>query len=1224
ISSGKAVFTMPEEYADREFGTDFYAYLITEDLDEGSENDYASLPVTISDSIPRLPAITIEPKEKTLTYGYSENLVLSVSVGSSGAGNFKYYQWYENTEDSITGGTLISSATNAFYSIPRSLGAGKRYYYCKVSDTLNSYGNAAVSAPAVVTINPKEVTVSNIKGIGKTYDGTTTADLDCTQASVTGTIGYDSLSVTAVGEFESADAGEGKTVMIRSISLEGDSAKNYVLAENGNQETATATISKAKLAIHGITAEPKEYDGETTAVLNTKNATISGLVSGESVEFTVDGAFENAEIGENKTVSLSNWVLTSGTKNYEIDTEGCQQTATADITGIHVYISGITAKDKVYDGNKTAEINDGQAVLKKAKGDETVTELTVSGITAEFADKYAGSGKNVTIKTATLSETDLYLLSLDDTNTKLGLKADITTKPVTATVIATERDYDAENTSVVISGGSVEGVVTGDVVAVDTDDAAGTIENANAGVNKPVIVTGVKLKGVDAGNYRLASQPSDVTVTIRKIAYSGIRTAETIVPSGEASENVTVALPELPDGAVYAATGTAGGNDAELISGTPTVTDNMLAFSTTGKADHTSATVSVGVTGATNYQDYEVVVTVTARRGRIWTDEIPDQVYTGKAIKPGVTAYSKGKVLSGKDYQVSYKANTNVTDQAIVTITGKGNYTGSYKETFRILPRGIDDPDVKVSEIASKSYSRKKYYTPVPTVSYNGKKLKNKKDFTVTYYSDETCTTAVKPKDPGKYYAKVSGIKNFNGYVVIPFEIAGAGQTPVSKLTIGKIPSQKYTGSAIEPAPSVKSGKTVLTKDVHYTVTYEENIEIGTGRVIITGIEPYVGKRTVTFRITGTPIAKATVSGIPKSVMYDGTAKTPEITLSYKPDKKSDAVAILAVTKEEYDAMPEAYRAQIDCIISYENNVNTGKATVILKGVHGASGTVKKTFKITPFDASKNKGKIRITEPADAQKYLKSGAKPKVKVEFEKGNGERIELIEGTDYKLTYSDNKKLSDGTGAKAPTVTVTGKGNFKGTNDEMKCAFAIEQADLGEAATVIAKDLVFKNKAGNWKSGVTVVDAAGTKLKAGTDYEKAVKYYKVDGGTETELGQRDKLNPGDVVKVVVKACGTNYSGQAETTYRIIASGHDISKLKGSVSPKAFTEDEITITKDDIAWKSGKKAVNGVTFEIDEVTYKNNRNKGKATVVVRGTGEWGGSKKITFTIKPVSLLWK
>ena len=68
------------------------------------------------------------------------------------------------------------------------------------------------------------------------------------------------------------------------------------------------------------------------------------------------------------------------------------------------------------------------------------------------------------------------------------------------------------------------------------------------------------------------------------------------------------------------------------------------------------------------------------------------------------------------------------------------------------------------------------------------------------------------------------------------------------------------------------------------------------------------------------------------------------------------------------------------------------------------------------------------------------------------------------------------------------------------------------------------------------------------------------------------------------------------------------------------------VTLTEDDL-----KVTVSGVTeplkygvdYTIDDRTYANNTNKGKATVIIRGLGNYGGEKKITYTIKAKTLAW-
>ncbi len=73
-------------------------------------------------------------------------------------------------------------------------------------------------------------------------------------------------------------------------------------------------------------------------------------------------------------------------------------------------------------------------------------------------------------------------------------------------------------------------------------------------------------------------------------------------------------------------------------------------------------------------------------------EEIDEQTYAGTPLKPAITVWHNSNILSaGKDYdEPQYLNNTNAgTNSAIVTINGKGNYSGSRETRFTILPRTL-------------------------------------------------------------------------------------------------------------------------------------------------------------------------------------------------------------------------------------------------------------------------------------------------------------------------------------------------------------------------------------------------------------------------------------------------------------------------------------------------------------------------------------------------------
>ena len=143
--------------------------------------------------------------------------------------------------------------------------------------------------------------------------------------------------------------------------------------------------------------------------------------------------------------------------------------------------------------------------------------------------------------------------------------------------------------------------------------------------------------------------------------------------------------------------------------------------------------------------------------------------YDGKAKKPGVTVKLNGKTLkNGTDYTVSYSNNTKV-GTAKVTITGKGNYTGSVSKTYSIKN---NFKKATVLGISNKSYTGKNITQSI-TVKYNGKTLKKGTDYTVSYSNNKSIGTAT---------VKIAGKGSYTGTITKTFKINPAKQE-IQKLT---------------------------------------------------------------------------------------------------------------------------------------------------------------------------------------------------------------------------------------------------------------------------------------------------------------------------------------------------------------------------------------------------------------------------------------------------------
>ena len=567
-------------------------------------------------------------------------------------------------------------------------------------------------------------------------------------------------------------------------------------------------------------------------------------------------------------------------------------------------------------------------------------------------------------------------------------------------------------------------------------------------------------------------------------------------------------------------------------------------------------------------------------------------IYTGSAIKPEISVYDSGTLLRLKtDYTTTYKnttkayhvedsENPTATDkkkapQIIIKSNSKGNYKGTKIVYFSIDPLDLNDEQITVDELSAQAGS--KPVSPVPVVYFNGKKMKNKTDYTVDYNGWDQLT-------PGDVAIKIHGKGNFQGTRDVTVHVASSDLISVAKLNVTS-QTLKYADlngdnfiEEIASAVTVKNGKKAVPTDAYYVEDIPEDYKkTGTVKFTLVGNEAagFYGKKTVTVKITGIALTDKKIKATVPSYEYTGEPQTLGNDFSIKYSEE------LLEAEKDYS------------VESYSNNVNAGTATVVLKGLGNYTGIRKVTFKITPVDASGKE--IHV----DDAYYTKGGSKPKVTVEG---------MIEGTDYTVKYANNKAVTIPNTSKLPTVTVTFKGNYKGT---VTRDFFIEPKPLS-AVTITSKDKVYSAKANAWKSAPVLKDTDGKTLKAGTDYEKTITYTTVDGDELPAVVEADTL-----VKVTVTGKG-NYTGTAETFYRILETGKDISKLTFKIANKEYTGSPVTLNDNDIlSIKSGKNELDlklGTDYEI--VSYTNNVKKGTAKVTFRGKGDYGGEKTVSFKI--------
>lgn len=327
-----------------------------------------------------------------------------------------------------------------------------------------------------------------------------------------------------------------------------------------------------------------------------------------------------------------------------------------------------------------------------------------------------------------------------------------------------------------------------------------------------------------------------------------------------------------------------------------------------------------------------------------------------------------------------------------------------------------DLSEARVSAIPDQTYSGKAAL-PKPTVALGEITLVENKDYLLSYTDNVNAGTAT---------IVITGIGGYSGQASVNFRINPVDIDSVAKMLMGL--DQTYTGEAVEPRPSVILQNFVLLNEgTDYTLSYENNVNVGTAVLIMTGIGNYTGQTRVNFLIKPVDISRAAVSEVPAQI-YSGQAMEP------KP-----AVTLGGKTLAE----------GTDYELSYANNVNFGEATVTVTGKGNYQGTKTVSFIIRAADISK-----ATFSPIPDQPYTGSEITPAVTVTM----GGKT-LSEGTDYSVSYSNNTSFG------TAYVRVYGKGNYNGTKYiEFNIVFENSKYDKMEKeiiAEIITDDMTGKEK-------------------------------------------------------------------------------------------------------------------------------------------------------------------
>ena len=958
------------------------------------------------------------------------------------------------------------------------------------------------------------------------------------------------------------DSSSYRNTLLRQLLLGTDYTASY--KNNVNVGTATITLT-------GI----NNYSGTREVSFNIIPANIASTMVSEISNQTYTGK----ALTPKPTVKLGDVTLKEGT-DYTLSYKNNTNVGAATIT--------ITGK-----GNLTGTKNVSFKIVAA-----NIAKTTVSAIADQtYTGKALTPKPTVKLGSVTLKEGTDYTLSYKN-NVKSGTATiTITGKGnLTGTKTATFKIVDSTKPS---------------VANATVSSIANQTYTGKALTPKPTVKIGnTTLKeGTDYTlSYKANTNVGTATITITgKGNYSGTKTATfKIVAADIAKATVSSIADETYTGKALTPKPTVKLGGVTLIEGT----DYTLTY----KANTNVGTATITITGEGNYIGTNTATfkIVAANISKATSSAIANQTYTGKALTPKPTIKLGSVTLKeGTDYTLSYKNNTNV-GTATITITGKGNLTGTKTATFKIVNQSI--ADASISAINQQTYTGKAL-TPKPTVKLGSVTLKEGTDYTLSYKANTSVGTAT---------ITITGKGNYSGTKTATFKIVAAD---ISKATVSAIANQTYTGKALTPKPTVKLGTVALKEGTDYTLSYKNNVEIGTATVTVSGRGNYTGSTSTTFKIVEkakTSIADASMSTIANQT-YTGKALTPkptvklgsttlkegtDYTLSYKANTNVGTATVTAAGTGDYTeaksttfkivaadiakttvstVVDQTYTGKAltpkptvklgsvtlkegtDYTLAYKSNTAVGTATITLTGKGNLTGTKTATFKIVAADLSKT----TISALAD-QIYTGNALSPKPTVKM----GEAT-LKEGADYTLSYVSNMAVG------TATVTATGKGNFAGTKT---ITFKIVAADISKATVSTVANQIYSSKALTPKPTVKL---GNTTLKEGTDFALSYK-------ANTNVG---------TATITITGKG-NYTSSKTTTFKIVPA--DISKATiSTIANQTYTGSALT-PKPTV--KLGSTTLKEDTDYI--LSYQNNTNAGTATITITGKGNYTGTKTTTFKI--------
>lgn len=428
------------------------------------------------------------------------------------------------------------------------------------------------------------------------------------------------------------------------ITAHTDPSSNYIIKINNGE--LTINKKNVTVSLNATPAITRQYDGTNVASLVKANYTVTGLVNGDTLLVKGSAVYNDKNAGTAKTVTVTGFTGEGiNSSKYTIATTSASTQGVITRKAVALTINPTSLITKEYDATNAAMLT---AANYQLTGVVATDDVAVS-CTGTYNNSSVGKNKAITITGFALSGADKENYTM--TGGSIGsFTGEITTRAIQAVLLASPavaKVYDGNDVATLAPANySITGVIGSEQVSINTP-TTGKYEDAHAGTNKKVTVSGIVLSGTASANYVLS--PAVATGNIGTIAKTGVAVvADTTGKAYGAADGVLT----------YKATGLLG---SDALSG---------ALAREEGENVGSYKISQGVLTSTDYFIASFTPSVFVITPALVQVIANDKERTQGQINPELTYYCKGFVR-GEDSLVLTSPVTLQTTAAATSAVGE-------------------------------------------------------------------------------------------------------------------------------------------------------------------------------------------------------------------------------------------------------------------------------------------------------------------------------------------------------------------------------------------------------------------------------------------------------------------------------------------------------------------------------------------------------------------------